>query len=755
MVEGWILDVYPSISGEMIIWVKSRKGNCVKLVDSWKPSIYVASDDVSNIEGLVERKEIQDYIHNWGLEKKMEKITDTEFSNVLRLTVKEAWQIEKLARVIERLAVWGVYRIYNVDVMPAQSYFYEKNLFPLAYVKAEKKNDEIYWKLLDDIQSKDYELPLLKSVRIQITVASGGKIPQFDDPIDTIQLQCDKQNIEISDDTEPNKILDLVEIIRTMDPDIVFTAGGDRFLIPYLVKRVQVNCLSNELVMGREKDPVRLAPNKGRSYVSYGRVLYRHPTYKFLGRIHIDETNTFFHNQCKLDGVVEVARLCRLPIHTAARASIGKALGSLQFYRATKDNILIPWKPILAEHPKTAGQLMFGDRGGFIFEPKMGVYSHLGELDFVSLYPMIMVFKNVSAETVLCKCCPDSSKRVPEVDYNICEKRNGIVPKTLGSVLQKRLDYKKMRDSASSPEEKARYDARQAALKWILVCCYGYLSYRNAKFGRIDAHISVCAFARKILMDAARMVEIRGFNVIHGIVDSLWLQKPGMSVEDYRELCFEIEKETGFPISFEGIYKWVVFLPSRMRSDVPVLNRYFGVFENGEVKMRGIESRRSDTPKFISRCQEEIIGALSDAVDAEDVINKIPSALKVLKHYADLLCRRQVSVDDLMITKRLSKNPEDYKNNIVQSLASKQLRENSLRLEAGQRIQYVISDDSGKSFRRRVVAAQLVDDSTRYDVEKYLKFLIEAAGTVLTPFGYNEERIKNLILNKEIQQTLE
>jgi hypothetical protein len=37
--------------------------------------------------------------------------------------------------------------------MPAQSYFYEKDLFPLAYVRAEKKNRIVSWELLDDVKS--------------------------------------------------------------------------------------------------------------------------------------------------------------------------------------------------------------------------------------------------------------------------------------------------------------------------------------------------------------------------------------------------------------------------------------------------------------------------------------------------------------------------------------------------------------------------------------------------------------------------
>ena len=40
-------------------------------------------------------------------------------------------------------------------------------------------------------------------------------------------------------------------------------------------------------------------------------------------------------------------------------------------------DILIPWKPTLAEHPKSLGDLLIADRGGMIFEPIVGVHAAL------------------------------------------------------------------------------------------------------------------------------------------------------------------------------------------------------------------------------------------------------------------------------------------------------------------------------------------------------------------------------------------
>lgn len=124
-----------------------------------------------------------------------------------------------------------------------------------------------------------------------------------------------------------------------------------------------------------------------------------------------------------LQGLYELARICRMPFHTASRASIGKCMSSLQFYHADRKNVLIPWKPTLAEHVKSLEELLIADRGGMILEPRIGVHEKVAELDFVSLYPSIMEKMNISAETVFCQCCPDSKLQVPGLsNYYRCEK---------------------------------------------------------------------------------------------------------------------------------------------------------------------------------------------------------------------------------------------------------------------------------------------------------------------------------------------
>src|SRR5450759_1271529 len=125
-------------------------------------------------------------------------------------------------------------------------------------------------------------------------------------------------------------------------------------------------------------------------------------------------------------------------------------------------------------------------------------------------------------------------------------------------------------------------------------------------------------------------------------------------------MCEEVEKETGLPISFEGIYRWIAFLPSRMHEDVPVLNRYFGIFQDGEMKVRGIELRRRDTTRLVSKCQLEMLQALSKAETLTYARSLIRGIIEIVEKYADFIRSGEVPLEDLVIVNGLSKDFNQY-----------------------------------------------------------------------------------------------
>ena len=751
--RGWILDIYLSTANEMTAWIITEKGERVKFIDEFQPKMYV-SGSISNLSKLTDTLRNSKSVVKWTYVDRYADFMNEKKSRVLEITLTDCLGRLRFARKVLRLGGYEKYRLYNVDVPEAQMYLYEKDIFPLAYVGLAVQGRRLAYWLMDSVESVDYKLPPLRLLKLQVQIARKKIIPVLSDSIESIILESNGKEIVISEGDERQKILSMVEAVWKEDPDIVLTEGGDSFLFPYLAHRALVNGVLHRLILGRESVALGVKRRLGTTFFSYGRVYFKAPMQRLYGRVHIDTQNTFIYSACGLQGLIEVSRTCRVPLHRAARASIGSIMSSLQLYQAMKDEILIPWKKSEPESYKSGWELLVADRGGFIFEPKLGIHDNVVEVDFASMFPTLMATRNISAETVLCKCCPNSSLRVPELGYNVCRKREGIVPKTLWLILKKRAMYKELMNETEDPEFKELYDQRQNALKWILVTCFGYLGYRNARFGKVDAHIAVCAFARDALLRTVRIAEERGFEVVHGIVDSLWLKKEDAEPRDYAELCGLVSREIGVPLNVEGRYRWIVFLPSKTHAGVPVLNRYYGVFDSGKVKVRGIEARRADTPKFVHDAQMDMIKVLAKARNSKEFMERIREALDVLRNYARRLAEGKVSAEELLIAKRLSLRPSEYSHDVLQAIAAKQLVKVGVDVSAGQTVQYLITNSESKRVHLRVKPAPLLNASVHYDSRKYMELLLSSAANILSPFGYTTRNLYDLIVHGEEQRSL-
>ena len=749
-VRGWILDVYPADEGEVAVWIISENGERLKFKDKFQSKIYVSAKQ-DELERLISRLHSNQIIASWNFVYKFAQPTDSEKSRVLELTLKDCRKTSSLTRNILKFGDYLQYEIHNCDLKGDRDYFFSHDIFPLAFVQVQKGKEGLEYTLLDSITSTDYIVPEMRIMKLEVEIAKKGKIANFKDPIARIQLTQDEKKICIDSDEETEKLVQLVKTVKELDPDFLVTQGGDSYFFPYLKQRATMNHVLDDLTLSRDATPFPSKKPTGKTFFSYGRTFYRAGAIRLYGRIHIDETNTFILSEAGFEGLIEIARMCRVPLHTAARNSIGSSMSSLQFYQAIRDDVLIPRNKSIPEAFKTAYELLVGDRGGFVFEPRVGAHDYVGEVDFSSMYPVLMANNNISAETVLCKCCPDSHLHIPELNYHICTKRTGVVAKTLRLVVEKRLFYKCMKDDAEDPQLREIYDRRQTALKWILVTCFGYLGYRNAKFGSVDGHIGVCAFGRETLLKAAHAAEKYGFEVVHGIVDSLWLKKKDATIEDYNALCQTITKQTNVPITLEGRYKWIAFLPSKTHPRIGVLNRYYGVMENGKIKVRGLEIRRRDTPRFVFDAQTEMINTLAEANNTNELRERIPDALNIVKAYRQKLLDGNVNFWDLIVTKHMSKNPKRYKQHVSQVIAAEQLMKEGAEIHAGTKVRFLFTHADDKRHDRRVKAAQLIEEGATPDAKKYLLLLYSSAANLLSFAGYTTASICDAIEGRRQQ----
>jgi DNA polymerase-2 len=787
--NAYLYDIY-HLKDKMILWFKLKNSDTIKKLEyPWSPFIYVASDTKSDLEYLLNNCNLFSYfIKEYSYEYKYEYPSSDQIKKeVLKLTVKDSSQILNMAKYIEGLSTrFGQYRLYNVDVSPEQSFFYEKEFFPFGlYSLSSSQNTEIDNKssnLLDiesdNIDSYDYIIPNLRSLTFDIVSDRKSLASETSNKILAIKVRVfdyndNNNNLEekftIKEDSEIETILQFSYEVSRIDPNIILTTGGDQFLFPHLFNRAREMDIALHLLinLNRELDqdflkkknrsvlePKVLSGNShhtassSQSYISYGKVYFKPKPFLLFGRIHVDTNTSFIYKNNGLDGLVEISKICRMSPQITSRSTIGKCLSSLYFYNAYKKDVLVPWKPITSEIFKTFNDLIKADRGGTVFESKPGAYDKVAEYDFVSLYPNIMLKKNISSETINCECCKDEQgNKIPGLEhlYHSCRKRKGIVPISLEMVLKRRLYYKEKKLESISNNDiqsKIKYDNRQDALKWILVTSFGYLGFSNSKFGRIDAHIAVCAYARDILLKTSKIAERYGFEIIHGIVDSIWIKSKKennsrMGLEDkllkYKNLKEDIEKQTDFSISFEGIYKWIVFDSSKTNSMLPALNRYFGAFMNGTLKMRGIETRRHDTPPFFVKFQEELLQTMATFDSVKEINGSKDSLEDIYNKYRNNILSGNISFEDLIFTKRLSKNSVDYLDrNTIENCVLKILSKSGKVLNAGEEIKYVITDFRSKNYLKRALPLDLVTDReiTKYDAQRYCDLLLEIYDSV-------------------------
>jgi len=447
-------------------------------------------------------------------------------------------------------------------------------------------------------------------------------------------------------------------------------------------------------------------------------------------------------------------------LQQVARTSTGTGISAMQVATAYREGWLIPYRKREPESFKTALELIRSDKGGLTFQPEPGLYEDVLELDFASLYPSLMVKFNLSPETVKKKCPRCRPGIVPEIGYPVCRCKTGIVPLTLEPVVARRLALKRLAkglvdrpsqemgapregeaddklEVAARPDERKRemYRRRQLALKWLLVTCFGYLGYKNARFGRIEAHEATTAYGREMLLRAKEIAEDRGYTFLHGLTDSLWVHKRGATAADHQALADAISQACGVLIGIEGVYHWLAFLPSRVKAELPVANRYFGLFQSGEMKVRGIEVRRHDTILWVRQAQQAMLAILAEAHSAREYRQRLEDVFALARTLRARLRSGKVPAAQLLITNRLSHKPGEYRSRQAVALAARELEARGVALAPGESIEYILTAGGGA----RPFEAWTAED--RYDVARYEELFVRMLETLAVPAGLGRKEI--------------
>ena len=115
------------------------------------------------------------------------------------------------------------------------------------------------------------------------------------------------------------------------------------------------------------------------------------------------------------------------------------------------------------------------------------------------------------------------------------------------------------------------YDQRAQLLKWLLVTCFGYTGYRNARFGRIECHEAINAPSAERYCCAPAAWPRSGGSASCTASST---RSGSRGTGTWTRSAEDVEREVGIPLHLDGIYKWIVFLPidrHRHRGAQPLL----------------------------------------------------------------------------------------------------------------------------------------------------------------------------------------
>jgi DNA polymerase I len=313
------------------------------------------------------------------------------------------------------------------------------------------------------------------------------------------------------------------------------------------------------------------------------------------------------------------------------------------------------------EYP--SGKQQNSYQGGFVIEPKRGVYAGLKVVDVVSLYPSMAILHNISFDTVNCACCINrGDARVPQgvIDkgYWICRQKEGAFPQKLREFRQERVRQKKLGN-----------EVRQLGLKILINGGYGLFGSPAFKYADVRVAELVTAYGRQTLRQMSDIAQGLGLDVVAGDTDSLFLDSASAGDDAIAILIARCREEIGIDVEHGLTFARAVIIKKK---------HYFGVTPDGAIKAVGMEGRKNDRPAWVNRVFDQFLQDFAAGIDPADD----------LKAAVDDLEKGRVDYELLKVKVKLSKDPADYAvNNPSKKIGA------LLGAKAGDVIWYFKTDD--------------------------------------------------------------
>jgi DNA polymerase I len=319
--------------------------------------------------------------------------------------------------------------------------------------------------------------------------------------------------------------------------------------------------------------------------------------------------------------------------------------------------------------------------GGYVHEIKAGLYHWVCVLDFKSMYPSLIIAKNICFTTL----DPKGDVVSPTgVHFLSKAQRPGLLPSILQNLMRERDDTKRKMREAKSPEENRYYDGLQQAIKILMNAFYGVFASSFYRFTDRAIGSSITAFARETTKGIISELEAEGNEVIYSDTDSVFVRSPEANLDGTvrfgKEVAERFSREGG-QLEFEKVLDPLFSHGKKKR----YVGRVVWPRRQEELLIRGYETRRTDSFDLQTELLMEVF---------EKVLDERPEeAVKIARKRISETVEGKVPIEKLVISRGVKNFSEyDDPDRLAHVQAAKKLMALGYEFVPGMKVSWIVSN---------------------------------------------------------------
>ena len=582
-----ILDIdYVTHDDKPVIRLFSKKGdkNIVLLDNTFEPYLYVVSDEIdecmSEINSNLDVVRVEKVIKkDFQIENEFIKVT---FKHPQELA-KSRDALRDLETVLQiREFDIPFYRRYLMDrdVIPMTEVIATgEKVERFLDLDSEKQDIEII-KLTDKLQRIEEYPQKFRILSFDLEVRNPHGMPNSEEDeiimigvssnfginqvISTKTNSDDRKDFVNQVESEKAMIEEFVNIIKENNVDIIVGYNSDNFDFPYLKDRAKI--LDVDLDIGMDDSSVKFirrgyanaASFKGLIHVDLYLVMRRYMTlerytlervyYELFGEEKIDVPGEriweFWDNggeeldnlfDYSLDDVVstlkiaeqtlplnlELTRIIGQPLFDVSRMATGQQAEWFLVKQAYFDDEVVPNKQGSNFADRAAAE---DNEGGYVKEPEKGLHENLVQFDFRSLYPSIIISKNISPDVMVLGDVEneDLYNISPEHGIKFKKSPQGFIPSVIDKILQERFRIKREMKASTDETQKKSLDVQQQAIKRLANTMYGIYGFPRFRWYSFECAKAITSWGRQYIKSSIKKAEEYGFYTIYADTDGFY-----------------------------------------------------------------------------------------------------------------------------------------------------------------------------------------------------------------------------------------